>query len=155
MKTTGQIRRGNEMKTWMIWGIVAGMLLGMAGCEDDNGGRKVERIVEETTESGGEGNASHYSTRDVGGTWKGKAGTGQGKTVLTLRQNGDSLSGSWVWGAKDTRYCSGHRDGSSIYLRDNRADGDSWKMTLSEAGSHMGGRGEKYGGGSYALSFSR
>ncbi len=142
------------MKTWMIWLVVGGMSVWGAGCEDDKGGNHEERIVEETTE-GDYTESSSYSARDVSGTWTGKAGTGQGKTVLKLRQDGSSLSGSWVWGAGDTRNCGGYRNGLSVVLWDNEPKGDLWRMTVSEDGTSLCGTAEKYGGGAYAVTFNR
>jgi hypothetical protein len=124
-------------------------LLAGAGCEEHTvGGRFVGEIE-------GEGGGRSYAALDVGGTWTGKAGTGQGRTVLRLSQDGNSLYGSWTWGSGDTRSCGGHRDGRTIYLWDNSASGDSWILTLSDDGAAMSGSAKKHGGGSYALSFNR
>ena len=96
-----------------------------------------------------------YSSSNIAGTWKGRAGTGQSSTTLRLSQNGNSLSGSWTWGAGDTRSCSGSKSGNSVVLKDNRSDGDTWHLTVSSDGSRLSGAGSKYGGGSYNVSFSR
>ena len=139
----------------------------MAGCEDHTiAGELVDEFKGDDSDNGGASQTqlpvsessphrSSVSAKDVSGTWKGRAGTGQGPTTLRLTQNGSSLSGSWTWGAKDTRSCSGYRDGSTVHLKDKRSDGDSWTMTISADGSRMNGSAKKYGGGGYALSFSR
>jgi hypothetical protein len=139
-----------------------------AGCEDytiggmlidalkgDDSDKSSETQTETSTSSGSGQSNKTVSAKDVSGTWKGKAGTAQGSTTLRLKQSGTSLSGSWTWGAGDTRTCSGYRQGSTICLWDQKSTGDAWEMTLSEDGSKMSGRAQKYGGGSYALSFSR
>lgn len=129
----------------------------MAGCEDHTiGGELVDTVKGHDSDKDGESQGKTTQTKkDVSGTWHGKAGSGQGATTLRLQQDGTSLSGSWTWGAGDTRSCSGYRDGMTIYLWDKGAAGDSWQMTLSGDGSQMYGSAKKYGGGSYALSFSR
>lgn len=132
----------------ILW--VVGLCVWCAGCEDDN---HKTSIVKVETDEGETGN--HYAVSDVGGTWKGRAGTGQTSTVLRLTQNGDSLSGSWTWGAGDTRTCGGYKSGNRVVLWDQKSEGDIWEMTVSEDGRKMSGTGNKYGGGMYALSFSR
>ena len=119
--------------------MLLGVLVAGAGCEDDTGGGRLEVTA----------------VWDAGGRWTGTAGTGQGYTVLTLSQDGTSLSGVWTWGAGDTRYCSGYRDGPVIYLWDTSPSGDAWTLILSDDGSKMHGRANKTGGGTYALQFSR
>lgn len=104
--------------------------------------------------NGADPSPSHAS-ESLTGTWSGKAGTGQTRTVMQLEQNGTSLSGSWMWGAHDTRHCSGYRSGNQVVLKDTRADGDTWSLTLSPDRRTLSGTGKKYGGGSYAVHFTR
>ena len=104
--------------------------------------------------NGGDPSPSHAS-ESLTGTWSGKAGTGQTRTVMQLVQSGTSLSGSWMWGAHDTRHCKGYRSGNQVVLKDTRSDGDTWTLTLSSDRTSLSGTGKKYGGGSYAVNFSR
>ena len=114
------------MKKWMIVFAVAGLLAWGTGCEKEEH-TEIYYGEEEAHEPGGSSQSqSHYSASNVGGTWKGKAGTAQGSTTLRLTQSGNSLSGSWTWGAGDTRSCKGSKNGNRVVLKDQRSDGDTW-----------------------------
>ena len=120
------------------------------GGSDEGNSQQAGNVAPATTAK-----SSSYSSSNISGTWKGRAGTGQSGTTLRLSQNGNSLSGSWTWGAGDTRSCSGSKSGNSVVLKDKRSDGDTWHLTVSSDGSRLSGSGSKYGGGSYNVSFSR
>ena len=139
------------MRKFIWWmAVCLTVVLAGAGCENDTiGGKLVDEV------KGDDKDGESAAVQDVGGRWTGTASTGQVHTVLRLTQNGTSLSGSWTWGAGDTRNCSGYRDGKTIYLWDTSANGDAWTMTLSDDGSNMHGMAKKNGGGSYALNFNR
>ena len=95
--------------------------------------------------------SSSSSSGSLTGSWSGTSATGQVHTSLSLVQSGNSISGSLAWPGGDRRSVSGSRSGSSVTLR--IGGGDVWHLTVS--GNHMSGTGNKAGGGTYSLSFSR
>ena len=149
--------------------LLAGFAL--AGCEDeycmaqwilpdgsDSGSKSESGSGSKPSQGSGsksESGSGKRASGEVSGVWHGRAGTGQTSTTLRLNQNGNSLSGSWTWGAGDRRSCSGSVSGNSVVLKDTRSTGDTWHLTLSSDGRSLSGTGMKYGGGSYHVSFTR
>ena len=129
---------------------LAGLVL--TGCEDG------EYCMAQWIAPGGhdhDSGSSSGSHKSLTGTWHGRAGTGQTGTTLRLTQNGNSLGGSWTWGAGDTRRCTGSIEGSSIVLKDQSYAGDTWYLSLSNGNRTLSGTGYKYGGGTYNVEFNR
>ena len=85
---------------------------------------------DEKSESGGQ-------SQPISGVWKGRSATSQVSTTLFLSDEGGSISGS--------------RSGSSVTL--HIGGGDTWHLTCS--GNSMSGTGNKAGGGTYNLSFTK
>ena len=140
------------MKTTKIYALAAILCVGftLTGCEDEY--CMAQWLLPDGNDHG---SSSSASKGDVSGTWSGRAGTGQTRTILHLYQNDGLLSGSWTWGAGDTRTCSGSASGNAVTLKDNRSDGDTWYLTISSDGANLSGFGLKYGGGKYNVSFGR
>ncbi len=99
---------------------------------------------DEKSESGGQ-------SQPISGVWKGRSATSQVSTTLFLSDEGGSISGSLSWPHGDTRSISGSRSGSSVTL--HIGGGDTWHLTCS--GNSMSGTGNKAGGGTYNLSFTK
>ena len=97
-----------------------------AGCEDNTiGGKLVDEVKEDD---------SGKASANISGTWRGISGTGQGDTVVTVRDVDGALSGSlkWWWGGK--RNFTGSREGNSIHWVlecDERDDGGGYAVSLS------------------------
>ena len=122
----------------------AAFLVSCEGHEHESG-VITDRIVSSSTD---------VASASVSGTWTGRSGTGQWKSIMKLRENGPSISGtmSWVHSSNDTRSISGTRSGSSLTL--HIGGGDVWHLTVS--GNRMTGTGDKAGTNrSYKLSFAR
>ena len=132
--------------------LLAGFML--TGCEDD-GYCVAQWLFASDDDDDGGGSRQSAAFPDASGFWSGRAGTWQTSTKLHLSQSGSSLSGSWTWGAGDTRSCRGSINGNSIILKDTRSDGDTWHLSMSSDGLHLTGTGFKYSGGTYNVSFSR
>ena len=120
----------------------------LASCEghEHESGVITDRVVSSTFKAGS-------TSSSVSGKWTGRSGSGQWKSVMNLRENGRSVSGTMTWvHAGDTRSVSGTRSGSSLTL--HIGGGDVWHLTVS--GNRMSGKGDKAGTNrSYDLSFSR
>jgi len=131
-------------KSWFgrNWGWVAGGAALLAG-----GG------IGLAAASGGGGGGDEGSDANDGlaGTWSGRSATGQVPSTLVLYQSGGSIHGNLHWPNGDTRSVSGSLSGSAVTLY--VGGGDVWRMTWS--GNTLRGTGQKKGGGSYALNFSR
>lgn len=128
-------------KSWLgrNWGwVVAGAAVG--------GGA----IALASSSSGG-GDDGESGEESLTGTWSGTSATGQVDSTLVLTQNGNAVSGSLHWPRGDTRSVSGSVSGSSVTLYVE--GGDIWNMDWTD--NTLLGTAQKYGGGSYALSFSR
>jgi len=126
--------------------------LALTGCEDGEYCMAQWIAPDGHNHDSGSPSGSH---KGLAGTWHGRAGTGQTGTTLHLSQNGNSLGGSWTWGAGDTRRCTGSIEGSRIVLKDQRPDGDTWHLSLSNGKRTLSGTGYKYGGGTYHVEFNR
>lgn len=131
--------------------ICLAVVLGCMGCEEDNtiGGKLVDEI---------KGDDSGKASANISGTWRGISGTGQGDTVVTVRDVDGALSGSlkWWWGG--VRSFSGTRSGNSVQWttqRDSQGVSDHWVMTLSSSGKQLTGHADKTDGGGYSISLSR
>jgi hypothetical protein len=128
----------------LLAAVSAAFLVSCEGHEHESG-VITDRIVSSSTDA--------HST-SVSGTWTGRSGSGQWKSVMKLNESGGSISGTmtWVHSSNDTRSVSGTRSGSSLTL--HIGGGDVWHLTVS--GNKMTGTGDKAGTNrSYNLSFSR
>ena len=99
------------------------------------------------------GNGGGSDTREapsVSGIWRGEAGTGGVPTVLSLNQNGNTISGNCTWWGR-TVGCSGYFSGNHVTLF---VEEDHWSLTLEN--NTLNGVGIKgQGGSSYLVRLSK
>jgi hypothetical protein len=135
-----------KMARWMMAAALAAGMLATAGCGSDDtiGGELVDAV---------KGDDSKKASENLTGTWTGISGTGQGDTVVTMRDVDGMLSGTvkWWWGGK--RDLVGTRDGNSVRCVLNQDD--DWRLTLSSDRKKLTGYATKNDGGGYAVSLSR
>lgn len=101
--------------------------------------------------SAGGGDGGSDGGNGLSGTWSGRSATSQVASTLVLYQSGGSVSGNLNWPGGDTRSVSGSVSGTTVTLY--IGGGDVWRMTWSD--NTLRGTGQKAGGGSYALTFTR
>lgn len=99
----------------------------------------------------GGGGGGDASAEGISGTWSGRSASTQVASTLVLYQSGSSVSGNLNWPGGDTRSVSGSVSGTAVTLY--IGGGDVWRMTWSD--NTLRGTGQKAGGGSYALTFTR